>query len=52
MLCSVQKLTLKILEIVSLTKNKMEVSHDEMQFDAPVSNKTYLNVRNMAVLSF
>jgi hypothetical protein len=48
----VRKLTLKILEVVSLTKSKTEMSCDEMPFDAPVSNKTFLNLKNVTTSCF
>jgi hypothetical protein len=35
----VRKQTPKILEAVSLTKNKTKMFYDEMQFDAPVLSK-------------
>jgi hypothetical protein len=43
----IRKLTVKILEVVSLTDNK-----DEMPFDAPVSSKTFFNVKNVATSRF
>jgi hypothetical protein len=42
----VWKLTPKILEVVSFTKNKMKMFCDKMLFDAPVSTKP--NLRNVA----
>jgi hypothetical protein len=35
----------KILKIVPSTKNKTKMSHAKMPFDAPVSSKTFFNLK-------
>jgi hypothetical protein len=41
----VRKLKTTILKVVPLTKNKTKMFDDEMPFDAPVSSKTFLNLK-------
>lgn len=48
----VQNLTPKILEAISLTKDKTKMFYDEIPFNASVSIKTFLNVRNVATSHF
>jgi hypothetical protein len=48
---NVQILTLKILDVVSLTKNKTK-SYDNMLFYAAVSYETFLNAKNVATSHF
>jgi hypothetical protein len=48
----VQKLTPKILEVVSLAKRNTKMSYDEMPFDAPFSSKMFLNLRKVATSCF
>jgi hypothetical protein len=42
----------KILEVISLSKNKTKMSHDKMLFDAPVPSKIFFNLGNVAMLHF
>jgi hypothetical protein len=48
---NVQKLMPKIFEVISF-KNKMKMAHDKMPFNAPVSSKTFLNLRNVPTSHF
>jgi hypothetical protein len=49
----VRKLRTTMLKVVPLTKNKTKMLDDKMPFDAPVSSKTFLNLKkNVATSHF